>query len=205
MGAPILYYAPRTRAFRVRWLLEELAVPYELRRIDLSRGEQRSPEYRAIHPLGAVPALVHDDGEISIESAAICLDLADRHPAAGLAPPPSSPLRARYYQWSVFAVATLDPIVAPAYARGFRWPEARRHEAATDDEHERFHRAVAALRPTLARSPWLIGENFGVADVLVGSVLAWADGVGLLGSTPELRPYLARLAERPAFERARAE
>lgn len=197
----VLYYAPRTRAFRARWLLEELSIPYELRRVDLSRGEQRTSDYRVIHPLGAVPALV--DGEhVLIESAAICLHLADRHPEKGLAPSRESPLRGAYYQWSVFAVATLDPLVAPVFARGFRWPEQRRLETATDDEHERFARLCHALRKPLSHAPYLLGDAFTTADVLVGSVLAWAKTVGLLRSAHELEPYLRRLEDRPAYARA---
>lgn len=197
----VLYFAPNTRAFRARWMLEELSVPYELRRIDLTRGEHRTPDYRRVHPLGAVPALVDGD-RVLIESAAICLYLADRHPHRELAPPPESPLRGLHYQWSVFAVATLDPLVAPAFSRGFRWPEQRRLETATDDEHERFARAVAALRVPLREAPFLLGDTFSTADVLVGSVLAWAQTVGLLRSASELEPYLRRLQERPAYARA---
>ncbi|MGZ3455441.1 MAG: glutathione S-transferase family protein [Polyangiales bacterium] len=195
----ILYFAPNTRALRARWLLEEMGVPYELARVDLAHGGQRTPEYLRIHPLGAVPALVDGDRTI-IESAAICLHLADRFP--GFAPSVDSPLRAHYYQYCVFAVATLDPIVAPVFARGHRWPEARRRETATDEEHERFRRTVGALRPSLLKQAFLVGDQFTAADVLVGSVLAWADAVGLMQSAKELQPYLARLTERAAYRRA---
>lgn len=199
-----LYYAPRTRAFRARWLLEELGVPYELHTVDIAKGEQRTPEYRRIHPLGAVPALV--EGEtVVFESAAICLELADRFFDRGLAPAPDSPLRGPYYQWSVFAVATLDPIVAPAFTRSFRWPAERRHETATDDEHERFAKTAVALRVPLLHAPFLLGDSFSTADVLVGSVLAWAKVSGLLRSAAELEPYLRRLEDRPAFQRALAD
>ncbi len=197
----VLYYAPRTRAFRARWMLEELAVPYELRTVNMAQGEQRTAEYRRIHPLGAVPALV-EDGTTIIESAAICLELADRFADKNLAPALSSPLRAAYYQWTVFAVATLDPIVAPTFHRSFRLPAERRHETATDDEHERFARTVAALRIPLRTGPFLLGEAFSTADVLVGSVLAWSRVTGLLRSAAELEPYLRRLEDRPAFQRA---
>jgi glutathione S-transferase len=195
----ILHFAPNTRAIRARWLLEEIGAPYELAPVDLARGAQRSPEYLRIHPLGAVPALV--DGEHTIiESAAICLHLADKFP--GFAPAHDSPLRAAYYQYCVYAVATLDPIVAPVFARGHRWPEARRRETATDDEHERFRRVVSVLRPALLKHPFLVGESFTAADVLVGSVLAWADVIGLMQSAKELLPYLSRLTDRAAYRRA---
>ena len=73
-----LYFAPRTRATRARWLLEELGVPYELVKLDLARQENTTPAYLAVHPLGEVPALV--DGEVTLlESLAICLHLADRY------------------------------------------------------------------------------------------------------------------------------
>jgi glutathione S-transferase len=196
-----LYCAPRTRAFRARWLLEELGAPYETQMLDFSKGEQRAAEYRRIHPLGAVPALV--DGEtIVIESAAICLYLADRFPEHGLAPAHDHPLRGAYYQWSVFAVATLDPIVAPAFTRSFRFTPDRRHETATDDEHERFARTASALRVPLRTAPFLLGDSFSTADVLVGAVLSWAKVSGLLRSASEIEPYLRRLEDRPAFQRA---
>jgi glutathione S-transferase len=67
-----LYFAPRTRAIRPRWLLEELGVPYELVKLDLTRQENNTPEYLAVNPLGEVPALV--DGEVTLlESLASCL------------------------------------------------------------------------------------------------------------------------------------
>lgn len=197
----ILHYAPHTRAFRARWMLEELDVPYELRRVELSRGEQRTPEYRSVHPLGAVPALVDGDLRL-IESAAICLHLADRFAERGLAPEVTDPARGTYYQWSVFAVATLDPLVAPPYARALRVSPERRRAIATDDEHERFGRAIAALRAPLLSAPYLLGTQLTTADVLVGSVLAWADAVGLLQTAPDLVRYLRRLEDRSAYQRA---
>ena len=79
-----LYFAPRTRAVRARWLLEELGVPYELIKLDLARQENTTPAYLAVHPLGEVPALV--DGDVTLlESLAICLHLADRFPEKHLA------------------------------------------------------------------------------------------------------------------------
>jgi len=80
-----LYYAPRTRSTRPRWLLEELGVPYELVRLDLGKGDHKKAEYLAIHPHGVVPAL-EDDGRVIIESLAICLYVADKFPEKGFAP-----------------------------------------------------------------------------------------------------------------------
>ncbi|MCB1786287.1 MAG: glutathione S-transferase, partial [Gammaproteobacteria bacterium] len=79
----VLYYQPGTRALRVRWVLEELALPYRLERIDLRKGEGNTHAYRAIHPLGQLPAL-QVDGEVMIESGAIVHWLAETHPEQGL-------------------------------------------------------------------------------------------------------------------------
>ena len=102
-----LYYAPQTRAVRPRWLLEEIGAPYTLVRLDMSKGEHKTPEYVKIHPHGAVPALV--DGDVTMfESAAICAYLADKFPEKRLAPPVGSPARATYYQWIIYSMATLS-------------------------------------------------------------------------------------------------
>ena len=103
-----LFYIPKTRASRVRWMLEELGEPYELARIDWPHA--RGAEYRRnVHPLGAVPAL-QDEGLVVIESAAIIAYLADKFPERGFAPPPQE--RGPYYQWIVYAMATLEPLVS---------------------------------------------------------------------------------------------
>ena len=101
-----LYYAPQTRAGRVRWMLEEIGAPYELVRLDMSKGDHKKPEYMKIHPHGAVPALA--DGDLAMfESAAICAYLADKFPEKRLAPPVGTPPRGLYYQWMIYSMATL--------------------------------------------------------------------------------------------------
>jgi len=90
-----LYYSPQSRAIRPRWLLEEIGVPYELKRLNLQAGEQKKPGYLKINPNGTVPALV--DGDLALfESAAICQYLADKFPEKRLAPPVGTPERGRY-------------------------------------------------------------------------------------------------------------
>src|SRR5687768_8158359 len=97
-----LYFAPRTRSVRPRWLLEELGLPYELVKLDLSREEHRTPAHLGLHPLGDVPVL--EDGEVTLfVSPAIILYLADRSPEKRLAPPMESPDRGPYLQWLLFA------------------------------------------------------------------------------------------------------
>src|SRR5450432_3445744 len=102
-----LYFAPRTRASRPRWQLEELGIPYQLVKLDLSKQENQTPEFLAVSPLGELPVLV--DGDVTLlEPAAICLYLADRFPEKQLAPLPGSAARGAYLQWLLFAEATLQ-------------------------------------------------------------------------------------------------
>src|SRR6478672_9817392 len=97
---------PRTRSSRVLWLLEEIGAPYDL--TEIKGAERRSEEHLLRHPLGRVPALELGDGTTMFESAAICLELADLNPGAGLIGPVGSTARALVYQWVVFAVSELE-------------------------------------------------------------------------------------------------
>src|SRR6201996_2880959 len=103
---PRLYYMPRTRSSRVLWLLEEIGQPYELS--EIAGAQRRSAEHLRRHPLGRVPALELGDGTFMFESAAICLQLADLNPGAGLIGPVGSSARGLVYQWVVFAVSELE-------------------------------------------------------------------------------------------------
>ena len=111
MTPPRLYYMPRTRSSRVLWLLKEIGAPYEL--TEIRGAERRSDEHLLRHPLGRVPALQLGDGATMFESAAICLQLADLNPGAGLIGPVGSTGRGLVYQWVVFAVSELE---APLFA-----------------------------------------------------------------------------------------
>ena len=183
------------RPVRVAWMLEELGEPYEL--TVLTREEGRGEEHRARHPLGRVPVL-EDDGEFLFESAAICLHLADLHPEAGLAPEPGTRERALVYQWTVFAPAELEPPLIEAAVQAERDPE--RAAAA----RRRFDAATGAVSDALGDSDYLVGGRFTVADVLVGTALAFTARAGFADELPaNVKDYLARLAARPALQRAR--
>ena len=118
-----LYSNPFSRGTRPRWLLEELGVPYALVHVDMKAGAHKEPGYRAIHPLGRVPALVEEDGRTVIESGAICLYLADKYIDRGLAPAFGSPARGAYYQWAFYAYATLEAPVTQYFTHTRSAPE----------------------------------------------------------------------------------
>ena len=182
------------RPRRVVWTLEELGQPYEL--IVMSREEGRGEEHRARHPLGRVPVLDDDEGFV-FESAAICLHLADLYPEGGLAPPLGTHDRALVYQWTCFAPAELEPPLIEAAIHAER--DAERAAAA----RRRFDAAASAVAGALDGDEYLIAGRFSVADILVGTALAFTVRAGFSEELPSnLKDYLARLAQRPAYQRS---
>ena len=193
MAPPRLYYMPRTRSSRVLWLLEEIGAPYDLTEI---RGAQRrSEEHLLRHPLGRVPALQLGNGATMFESAAICLQLADLNPGAGLIGPVGSTERGLVYQWVLFAVSELEGPL-------FRWIRELGQGVVDSPAHDRFADAAAAMQSVLAERDWLVGDRFSVADVMCASVLQGANARGLLGPWPALEAYVRRGEARPAYARA---
>jgi glutathione S-transferase len=195
MTPPRLYYMPRTRSSRVLWLMEEIGAPYELTEI---RGAQRrSDEHLRRHPLGRVPALELGDGTMMFESAAICLQLADLNPDAGLIGPVGSTERGLVYQWVLFAVSELE---APL----FRWIRELGEGAIDSAAQDRFTEAAVAMQSELADREWLVEDRFSVADVMCASVLQGANARELLRPWPGLEAYVRRGEARPSYARAGA-
>ena len=199
-----LYFAPRTRAIRPRWLLEELGVPYELVRLDLARQENTTPAYLAVHPLGELPALV--DGDVTLlESLAICLHLADRFPEKHLAPPVGSAERGPYYQWMVFAEVRLDQAVMEFYWHA-QLPEeqqASAHEKEALVKHKaRLTGVLDVINAGLGGREFLVGGAFTAADLVTASILHLAHTLKLLDGHPQLLEYVRRHSQRPAVRKA---
>jgi len=192
----VFYTNPMSRGRIARWMLEEVGQPYRTELLDYATT-MKAPEYRAINPMGKVPAIRH--GEVVVtETAAICSYLADAFPAAGLAPAPTDRLRGTYYRWLFFAAGPVEA-AATDKALGFVPPAERRGtvgygslEAVTD-----------ALERAVSDREFIVGDRFSAADVYVGSQLIW----GLQFNTFERRPaferYIAGLVSRPAAIRAR--
>ena len=103
-----LYYSPGTASFAVHWLLIEMNLPHTLKLVDFDSRAQKSPEYLRLNPDGVVPTLIIN-GVARSECAALLLTLADRYPAAGLAPASGDDSRAAYYQWTFYCANTLQP------------------------------------------------------------------------------------------------
>lgn len=198
-----LFHTAMTSSFRCRWTLEETGLPHELVHMDLARADHKRPEYLKIHPLGNVPALVHGDDTV-IESAAICMYIAEQDPERRLVPPEGTIARGRYYQWILFAMTNLYSAVHPVYLRAYFSAPEQRDGTATDDERAALRRQLALLDGSI-ESGWILGEQFTTADIVVGGLLVWADTAGQLRGAGPAEAYLARLRERPAFQRAIAD
>ena len=175
-----LYGSARSRAAIVQWYLEELGLPYEFVKLDMQAAEHRQPAYLAINPMGKLPAITEGDFKLW-ESGAILLYLSEKHDAA-IATPEQ---RAESAQWVLFANATLSNVFV---------------EATREKETPRL---FSALDLIFQQKPFLMGDRFTVADVAVGSTLAYIpmmlkinfEGYGAIAS------YVKKIVSRPAFQK----
>ena len=182
------YFSPMTRAVTTDWMLKELDVPHERIVIASPAGEQ--PEYRAINPMGKVPALV--DGDVVItEAAAICAYLADKFPEKGLAPPPGSPERGPYYRYLFLPGVTLEPLLSVTRlgvdfdAVSMGWGD--------------MVRGLATVESMTPATDWAMGEHFTAADIVFSGALAFFTGFNMLDPSPKVAAYVQRLKARPAY------
>jgi glutathione S-transferase len=197
-----LYFVPRTRSTRPRWMLEELGIPHEIARLDPRKGETRTPEYLKLNPLGHVPTLV-DGGFVLFESAAICMHLADQHPEKGLAPKPGTPERAHYYQWIFFGMTELEPALLQVMMHTRFLPEDQRDPKQAQDGKERYAKAAQVIEDHLLTHTNLCGADFTAADVVMTSIFAWANFMDLIDErVPNVAAYMQRNLDRPAAKRA---
>ncbi len=197
----LLHGFPGTRTKRIRWLLEELGVDYEYREVDVRKGAHKSPDFLRLHPHGRVPVL--EDGELRfIESCAALLYLADKYPEKGLAPALGDPERGRYYQFMVYAAATLDTPSVQTYFHSVLFPAERRNSAVVAEHAPGLAIAVAVIDQALTGRPHLCGEKFSAADVAIGYALDLVDQCGGLTGSDNARAYIARLRDRPAYQAA---
>ena len=190
-----LYHASPSRSSIARWMLEEIGEPYDLHVLSLAKGEQRAPDYLAVNPMGKVPTLKHGDTVIT-EAAAICTYLADEFPQARLNVPVGDPRRGTYLRWLFFAPSCIEPAITD---RAFpRKEEPRRGMLGYGD----FDTVMAVVAAAVEPGPYLMGEQFTAADVVLGSTLRWGMMFGVLPKRPEFVAYVGRLEQRPALKRA---
>ncbi|MDO5624463.1 MAG: glutathione S-transferase family protein [Pseudomonadota bacterium] len=195
MTAPLtLYTHPQSRGRIARWVLEETGLPYDTQVLDYGTT-MKAPAYRAINPMGKVPALTHGDAVVT-ESLAIVLYLADLVPAKKLAPAVGTPERGAYYRWIAF-MAPLEQLMT-AKATGGALPDPTMAGFGTEAD------LLGTLEGALRGRDHLAGEHFTAADLLVAAFLDFYMGFKLLAPRPEFERFARLHTARPAAQRASA-
>ncbi len=189
-----LYHAPNSRSAGTIWLLEELDAPYELKTVNIRRGDgSGARDTSNPHPHGKVPCLVHD-GHRVFEIAAITLYLTDLFPEKKLAPQVGDPLRGEYLSWLAWRPGVLEPAIlmrrfGVQHVSGtMGWADAAEVES--------------VLNETLANRPYLLGDAFSAADISVGGTVSFLMQFKLINESPTLKEYASRVTARPAFKQA---
>ena len=192
-----LYHAPRSRSSRIIWLLEELGAEYKIELVPIVRGDGTgapAPDsYLAIHPLRKVPAIKVFD-EVVYESGAICLYLTDSHPKKEIGPLPGHHERAEYVRWLFFYTGLLEPA---ATARFQGWDKDK------PTSFGRFEDIEGAISRQLEKTPYICGDSFTAADILIGSGVQFFKGT-LFPDRKHYDDYVAWLTSRPAYIRGQA-
>ena len=197
-----IYGVARSRASRVLWMAKELGLDYEHVKVDFATGETRTPAHLALNPNGHVP-VIDDDGLILWESMAINLYLAKKYGAGGLYPGRIED-EARAWQWSFWGMTEVERPVLTAMMNRAIYPESQRDLAAADAAEKTLAQPLGVLDGVLARTAYLLGDHFTVADLNVTSILAWARPARIdLSPFPKVAEWLKNCAERPAARAAR--
>jgi len=188
--AIVLHHHPYSRAANVIWMLEEVEVPYELQYVDLATGQQKAQPVRALNGMGKIPILVDGDTVVA-ETAAIGVYLADRYALGRLAPALDDPARGPYLRWCFYAPSVIEPGCA---AHAAKW-EFRPGQVGWGS----YESMVETLGQALETGPWLLGERFSMADVVVGATLRWMLRFQMIDALPAFTAYATRLGARPAL------
>jgi len=206
-----VHHLENSRSHRIVWLLEELGVPYEIKRY--ARDPKTSlapPELLAVHPLGKSPVIT--DGDLTIaESGAIVEYLVERYGKGALIPPPGTPERMRYTYWLHFAEGTAMPYLVmklvfnriergpmPFFARPIARAITRKVKGGFVDPN--LERIVGYIEAELSRADWFAGDAFTAADIQMSMPVESA--TARVGARPAMARFLERIHARPAYRRA---
>jgi glutathione S-transferase len=202
MSAITIYYSPLSVALATFIALEEAGADYEPRVIDFKTAEQRSEQYLAINPKGRVPALATERGIIT-ETPAILAYIAQTHPAAGLAPLDDPFAFGQLQAFNNYLCATVH--VAHAHRlRGSRWvDDPAAIEAMKEKVPQTMTECFTLIENELFRGPWVMGDNYSVADGYLFTVTQWLAGDSVdVEQFPSVADHSRRMQERPAVQRA---
>jgi glutathione S-transferase len=192
-----LYHAAPSRSSIALWMLEEVGEPFDIHLLSFKKGETRAADYLRVNPMGKVPALKHGDVVVT-EAAAICTYLADAFPQAKLNVPVGDPRRGPYLKWLFFGPTCVEAAIMD---RSFPRQGEPPRQALGYGDHETV---MNVLSEAVRKGPYLLGEQFTAADVVIGSGLRWGMMFKGIPERPEFVAYAGRVAERPAAKRATA-
>jgi glutathione S-transferase len=183
------------RDMRVRWALEEVGQPYDVRL--LSFKAMKEPAHLSLHPFGQIPT--YEEGDLALfESGAIVFHIAQRH--AGLLPDDAN-ARARAITWMFAALSTVEPPIVDREAAFYLEGDKDWYEERLPLVDGRIRTRLNELAARLGDADWLDGA-FSAADILMVTVLRRLEGSGILDDYPTLAAYIARGEARPAYRRA---
>ena len=198
-----LYWSPGSAAMAPHGVLEEAGAKYELKVTNVGEGAQRDPAYLKLNPNGKVPTLVVDGSFVMFESAAMAMFIADRHPAAKLAPGPDEMARGHFYQWLTHLTNSMQPAMLRYYYPDRHTADAGGTDAVTKKATEEIATLWGRIDQHLAgHGPYLLGDRFSAADIFAHMLSLWQQ---CCPNTYERFPHLKRLADlvaaRPAMQR----
>ena len=196
-GNLTFYTHPMSRGRIARWMLEEVGQPYHTEIIEYG-PPMKGPDYRAVNPMGKVPALKHGE-TIVTECAAICAYLADAFPETKLAPPPGDKARGAYFRWMFYGAGPVESAITNK-SMGFVIPDDLKGRSGYGSLAE----VIDTLENAVSAHPYLAGDHFSAADVYLGSQIGWGMMFGNIERRPAFERYTARIMQRPAAVKARA-
>jgi glutathione S-transferase len=201
-----LHHHPSTAAMVPHIVLEEIGLPYERVPVDKAANAHRREDYLRLNPNGLIPVLV--DGDLVLyETAAIVLHLCDAHPQAALAPPVGSVARSQFYKWLMWLTNTMQATLI-VYFYPERWVDEGNAEGAAElrrHAQAKVHRMLDQLDAEFAHGgPWFMGDAYTALDPYLFTLCRWTRNFseGRARDRAHLGPYLQRMLERPAVQRA---
>lgn len=197
------YYSPMSSSTRVHWALEELGVPYEKVKLDLTAGDQRKPEYLALNPNGKVPLLV-DDGTPIFESVAILIHLAEKFGVEKGLYPASGSDRATALKWLAWgSVTMIDAATRLLRNTSDRFPAEEKTAAGAESAKKDLAACFEILEKELEGKEYLVGSSFTFADLAIAAYGAFLARLGFdFNPYKNVNAWIARCMTRPALARA---
>ncbi len=202
-----LFHAPLTRSTRVRWLLEELDVPHDLRTIDFFSDERSTPEFRALSPLGRLP-VIQDGDFVLFESGAIVEYLLEEHGSGRFQPGSSPKERAPMLQWIHWGESTILPAMDKILEHAIVRPPDQRVASVAEEGRVQTGECLDVLETQLAKTKekggYLLGELTG-ADFVMFYGVWFSELLGETDNRPNLKAYYDTFMARPKFQKAMAD